>query len=89
MRSLVEMTDIITRLAERIDALERLHYGSKTVRGFSAAARVLDLSVSTVHRRFKTDTSFPRPSRVNPNKLGRTCPEWPLSSLLNYKNKTK
>ena len=87
------MNDLIDRLLaenaqlrERMDALERAVYHSKTVRGFTGAARVLDLSTNTVRRMFK-DGRLPRPSRVNAWKKGIN-PEWSLSVLLAYKNRS-
>lgn len=82
------MSDI-AELTRRVEALERLHYRSKTVRGWDAAARVLDLTGPTVKRRFKTDPNFPKPSRVQAMRANRSRPEWSLSSLLNYRNQSK
>lgn len=79
----------VAQLTERLAALERAMYGSKTVRGWNAAAKVLDLSAPTVVRLFRTDHRFPKPSRVKVRGGGRVSPEWPLSALLNYKNEPR
>lgn len=78
----------LLELTERVAALERALYGSKTVRGWNAAAKVLDLSAPTVVRLFRTDRKFPKPTRTTLRGKG-VSPEWPLSSLLNYKNEPR
>lgn len=74
----------ISELERRIARLEEGRHGS-TIRGWQAAARVLGVADSTVHRWFRTDPKFPKPTRVRPVKCG-IKPEWRLSDLILYRN---
>jgi len=73
----------ISEIERRLDRLEGGRHG-KTVRGWSAAARVLGVADSTVHRWFKTDPRFPSPVRVRTTKCG-VKPEWNLAQLTDYR----
>ena len=77
----------IAELERRMSLLEHGRYGS-TVTGWSAAARLLQVSVPTVRRWFKTDPRFPRPDRVRTIRRGdevRTKPEWKMTDLTSYR----
>lgn len=76
---MIAQPDIEARLA----ALERAVHGGSVVRGWSAAARVLGLSVTTIKKLHKLGR-LPKPRAVNGRKDGMS-PEWSLSSLINHK----
>jgi len=74
----------IADLERRLSLLEQGKHGA-IVRGWGAAARVLGVTDSTVHRWYKTDPKFPAPVRVRAVKCG-IKPEWRLSDLTLYRN---
>jgi len=78
----------IADLERRLSLLEGGRHGA-TVTGWSAAARVLNVSSATVRHWFKTDAKFPKPSRIRTFKRNgevRLKPEWRLSDLTLYRN---
>lgn len=77
----------ILELERRVSNLEQARHGT-TVRGWCAAARVLNVSTATVRRWFKTDPRFPRPARMRVFKGAnerRISPEWSLASLIIFR----
>ena len=74
----------IADLERRLSLLEQGKHGS-IIRGWGAAARVLGVTDSTVHRWYKTDPKFPKPVRVRYVKCG-VKPEWRFSDLTLYRN---
>ena len=71
----------------RLSALEHAVYGGSVVRGWSAAARVLGISVTTLKKKHKLG-QLPKPRSVSGRKDGMS-PEWSLSSLINHKTQTR
>lgn len=73
----------LENLERRVAAMER-ERATGVVSGWSAAARLLQVSVPTVRRRFKTNPKFPRPFQILAGKDGRIRPQWRWEDLKNF-----